>query len=128
MSCDVPGADVLCQGHRHRDTVKTWKSAGRGLSVTCSEGTEENRESLRGCVVMGEGGAVRLKSNRDDPSGGRQDSPMDGLSYSEMTKIKLGRMCLIRKVGKPEEEWLDIRKGMGKVERTNCPKPLAETK
>lgn len=62
---------------RHRDTVKTWKSASRGLSVTLSEGTEESREGLRDWVVTGvpsrpEGGAARLKSNRDDPSGWTQ--------------------------------------------------------
>lgn len=38
---------------RHRDMVKAWKSASRGLSVTLSEGTEESGEGLRGCVVMG---------------------------------------------------------------------------
>lgn len=48
---------------RHRDTVKTWKSASRGLSETLSEGTEESREGLRDWVVTGvpsrtEGGAV----------------------------------------------------------------------
>lgn len=98
--CPVMFLVLTCcaKATRHRDTVKTWKSAGRGLSVTCSEGIEESREGLRGCVLMGvssrpEGGAVRLKSNRDDPSGGRQDSPMDGLRYSEMTKIKFCGVC-----------------------------------
>lgn len=63
MSCDVPCAEELCQGHTAQGYGQDMEVSSRGLSVTLSEGTEEGREGLRDWVVTGvpsrtEGGAV----------------------------------------------------------------------